>query len=219
MNAGINHEPPRKAVWFDFGGVLTPPVVVTVASFCERVGATQKMLLTAMAAVAGRYGTNDIMEPLDTPMVSEDEWARQMESEVRSRFGVSVDLSDFGGKWFAARAPNAELVQYLESLRRRGLFVGMLSNMVPSWDPHWRKMVPPEAFDEVVMSFKVGLRKPRREMYDLAAGLAGVAPGECILIDDLEQNCQGARGAGWHAVRYNDDNREAIEKTEELLRR
>ena len=166
-----------RAIWCDFGGVLTPPVAVTVAAFCARVGAPAPVLMTAMAAVASRFGTSDLMEPLDTPLISEVEWSALMEAEVRQRFGLSVDLSNFAERWFANREPNVELAVHLKELRVRGHFVGMLSNMVPSWDPYWRAMVPPEGlFDDVVMSFEVGSRKPQPAIYALAAKRAQLPP-------------------------------------------
>jgi putative hydrolase of the HAD superfamily len=206
-----------RAIWCDFGGVLTPPVAVTVAAFCARVGAPAPALMAAMAAVARRFGTDDLMEPLDTPLISEAEWSSLMEAEVRVRFGLSIDLSNFAEAWFAHREPNAELVAHLKALRARGVFVGMLSNMVPSWDAYWRVMVPPEdMFDDVVMSFQIGTRKPQRAIYELAAQRAGLPPESCVLIDDLEQNCVGAHAAGWHAIHYT-DNTGTIEQLERWL--
>jgi hypothetical protein len=35
------------------------------------------------------------MEPLDTPLVTEREWAVLMAAEVQQCFGVTVDLSNF----------------------------------------------------------------------------------------------------------------------------
>jgi putative hydrolase of the HAD superfamily len=206
----------RKAIWCDFGGVLTPPVPVTVAAFCKRVGVAPDLLIAAMTAVARRYGTDDLMEPLDTPLVTEEEWGKLMEAEVYERFGVLADLSDFSGKWFADREPNAELVQYLVSLRARGHFVGLLSNMVPAWDIHWRRMVPPETFDGIVLSFEVGVRKPQEAIYCLAAAQAGAVHNECILIDDLEKNAIGARAAGWSAIQFQ-NNAGAIEQLETFV--
>ena len=217
-NQGSAEQPRRKGIWCDFGGVLTPPVAVTVAAFCARVGTTPQVLITAMTAVARRHGTDDLMEPLDTPLVTEHEWADQMEAEILERFAVSVRLSNFSEMWFGDRAPNTELVEYLRADRGRGFFVGMLSNMPPTWDALWRKMVPPEGlFDDIVMSFQVGTRKPQREIYDLSAARAGVVPGDCVLIDDLEKNCGGARDAGWHAILYK-NNSDTIAQLEEFTR-
>jgi putative hydrolase of the HAD superfamily len=206
----------RKAIWCDFGGVLTPPVPVTVAAFCRRVGVAPDLLITAMTAVARRYGTDDLMEPLDTPLVTEEEWGKLMEAEVCERFGISVDLSNFSDKWFANRQPNTELVQYLVSLRARGHFLGLLSNMVPTWDIHWRRMVQPETFDDIVLSFELGMRKPQQAIYHLAATRSGAIGDECILIDDLEKNTIGARAAGWSAIQFH-NNADTIRRLETFV--
>jgi putative hydrolase of the HAD superfamily len=116
---------------------------------------------------------------------------------------VHADLSDFAEKWFADRPPNEPWVRYLRTLRGRGCFVGMLSNMVPCFEPYWRAMVPPDGlFDDLVLSHEVGTRKPERTIFDLAAGRAGVPAGRCVLVDDLEPHCAAARAVGWHAVHF-----------------
>ena len=56
-------------------------------------------------AVTDRRAAKAIWFDLATPLISEELWARQMEAEVRERFNISVDLSDFGSKWFTERAP------------------------------------------------------------------------------------------------------------------
>ncbi|WP_037682693.1 HAD family hydrolase [Streptomyces cellulosae] len=191
-----------RAVWSDFGGVVTPPTAVTMRDFCARTGAVAEQLNEAMRAVGDSYGT-DPMAPLDTPLITQDEWTRQVEAVLLERFDARVDLSDFGAKWFAGRETNSAWTDWLRDIRSRGVFVGMLSNMVPAWDEHWRAMVPPEGlFDDLVMSFEVGLRKPQREIFELAAKRAGFAAEECVLVDDLEVNCEGARAAGWQAVHF-----------------
>lgn len=208
---------PRKAVWVDFGGVLTPPVEETLAYFCRRLGVEPPQLAAAMLTVARAHGTDDIMEPLDTPLVTEGEWAKQVERVLCDATGWSTSMSNFGAKWFSGRPPNAELVAYLRTLRARGCFLGLLSNMVPSFEPHWRVMVPPEGlFDDLVLSYRVGVRKPERAIYELAAGRAGLAPEDCVLVDDLEQNVEGARAAGWDAVHFTGTS-QAIADLDRLL--
>ena len=65
-------------------------------------------------------------------------------------------------------------------------------------------MTPEDLFDEVVLSFSAGARKPGREIYELAALRAGVPPGGCLLVDDTAKNCAGAVAAGWQAVHFTD---------------
>jgi putative hydrolase of the HAD superfamily len=190
-----------RVVWSDFGGVLTPPIEESLATFCANHRVGQQELLAAMVTVGARYDVKDPLEPLDTPLVSEDEWLRQVSAEL----GGALQLTSLADAWFDGRETNMAWVRELHAVRRRGVAVGMISNMVPTWDTHWRRMVDAEElFDHVVLSFEVGYRKPAREMFDVAARRAGVQPAECVLIDDLAKNCEGAQTAGWHAIHFTD---------------
>jgi putative hydrolase of the HAD superfamily len=53
-----------------------------------------------------------------------------------------------------------------------------------------------------ILSHELKLRKPQLEIYEAALKLSGTAPEETVFIDDLEENCAGARKAGLHAIRY-----------------
>jgi len=53
-----------------------------------------------------------------------------------------------------------------------------------------------------ILSHELALRKPQREIFEAALKLSGTAPDETVFIDDLEENCEGARKAGLHAIRY-----------------
>lgn len=197
---------PVLAVWTDFGGVLTPPNSVTLTAYCARIGVPLEILQQAVMKVTARYGTTDPMEPLDTPMVAEDVWTRQVEEVLAADFGLGVALGDFGAAWFDGRPANADWLAVLRAVKAAGLHVGMLSNMVPTWDRHWRAMLggAEELFDSVLMSFEVGSRKPQPQIFQAAAEAAGVEPAACLLVDDLPANCAGARAAGWQAIEFHD---------------
>jgi putative hydrolase of the HAD superfamily len=80
-----------------------------------------------------------------------------------------------------------------------------LTNNVREWRPRWSAMAPvDEIFELVVDSAFVGMRKPDREIYDLTVRRLGVPAAECLFVDDVEDNCAGARAAGLHAIRYVD---------------
>lgn len=199
------------AVWTDFGGVLTPPVAETMADFAARAGVRPEQLRGAMELVGRSFGT-DMMAPLDIPLLTEEQWARQVEQVLLEHFGVRAELSDFGARWFAGRPANQSWVDFLLALRRAGWFTGMLSNMVPSWERHWRRMVPADRlFDAVISSYQVGCRKPEAAIFRLAAARAGVTADQCVLVDDLAVNCEGAQAAGWHAVHFQDAAQAASE--------
>ncbi|WP_446039823.1 HAD-IA family hydrolase [Streptomyces sp. SID1121] len=192
-----------RAVWTDFRGVLTPPLPWAVASFCEPMGLEPAALHAAMRTVGRRYGTGS-MAPLDTPLVDEDEWGRQVEAALLDEFGIRADMSGFAARWFADRRVNQPWIEELERIRDAGVFVGLLSNMPPGWDPYWRQMVDPGLFDDLVMSFETGCRKPDREIFDLAVRRSGIPAAQSLLADDLAENCEGAVLAGWHGLHFTD---------------
>ena len=171
-----------------------------------------------MWAVARTYGTDDLMEPVETgSLEGEREWAAKVERELQDSHGIDADLSDFGERWLSGCRPNAEWIDYLRSLRGRGLYVGMISNLMPSFEPHWRAIAPPEElFDGLVLSCEAGVRKPQPEVFELAARESGTAPADCLLVDDVESHCEAARAAGWAAVHFT-EAADAIEQVERLL--
>lgn len=199
------------AVWTDFGGVLTPPVSVTLKDVSARLGIPDGALAAAMDTVGQWYG-GDRMAPLDTPLTTETVWAGQVQDVLASR-GVTADLSQFGEKWFSGRPANAAWLAALHRLRGAGYVVGLLSNMVPSWESLWRRMVPraDALFEHVVFSYACGYRKPDATIFALAAGRCGLAPSSCVLVDDLAVNCAGARAAGWQAVQFHDATQASAE--------
>lgn len=212
---------PVRAVWTDFGGVLTPPIDQDLETFCLRTDTPAEAMRAAMTAVAAPFGS-DLMAPLDTPLLSEDEWASRMNAELRLR-GIDTDLTGFGKRWFDGRETNEPWRAHLQELRAAGVYVGLLSNMPPAWDPLWRQMICPDGpetlFDGLALSFEIGARKPDRRIFEVAAELAGADPRECLLVDDIERNCAGARAAGWQAIHFTDAQAAAEQLAPRLLPR
>lgn len=66
--------------------------------------------------------------------------------------------------------------------------------------------------DHVVSSARVGVAKPDREIYEIAAGRAGVALDRCLFVDDRLENIEAAVGLGMTGVHYRQpgDLREAL---------
>jgi putative hydrolase of the HAD superfamily len=208
---------PIKAVWSDFAGVCTPPLSHTMAVFCRRVGVGQDVLMRAIGKVTASFGTHDFMLPVDTPLITEVEWLRMISDALPPELRESAPRTTIADIWFDGREANHAWIAELFRLRERGLFVGVLSNMMPSWDSYWRKMVPvDELFDDVILSFAVKLRKPQPEIYELATERAQCSPAECLFIDDSAENCEAATAAGWTAIHFTDTN-EAIGQVESVL--
>lgn len=111
---------------------------------------------------------------------------------------------------------NDALLSFSQSLRpeRR---VGLLSNIgAGTMEGYFSKPEQHRLFDAVVLSGEAGMVKPYPEIYCLTAERLGVQPGECVMIDDSEENCAGADAAGMQAILYR-SNRQVIDELNRLL--
>ena len=57
-------------------------------------------------------------------------------------------------------------------------------------------------FDGYVLSYELKLLKPDPAIYLAAARKAGCAAGECVFIDDMEENVRAAVAVGLAGVHY-----------------
>jgi putative hydrolase of the HAD superfamily len=89
----------------------------------------------------------------------------------------------------------------LDAVRRAkaaGVRTGLISN---SWGHGaYDRSTFPDLFDGVVISGEVGLHKPQPEIFELGAERVGLAPTDCVFVDDLRENCVGAEAVGMTAV-------------------
>jgi beta-phosphoglucomutase-like phosphatase (HAD superfamily) len=67
-------------------------------------------------------------------------------------------------------------------------------------DPKKRK----EAINDVVLSYRFGMAKPKQEIYELAAERLNVLTTECVFVDDSPSHCEGAKRSGMKTVWYED---------------
>lgn len=204
------------AIISDFGGVLTSPLIDSFRAFQDISGVSLEQLGTAMAAVGARNGANPLFE-LETGRMSEAEFLRELGAQLTESLGRPVALHGFGERYFAGLEPNDEMIDYMRSLRERGYRLAICTNNVREWEPLWRAMLPvDEIFDVVVDSAFVGARKPERRIFELTLERLDVSAESALLIDDIEINCDAARGLGMRAVWFRSAE-QAIADTEAAL--
>jgi HAD superfamily hydrolase (TIGR01509 family) len=74
----------------------------------------------------------------------------------------------------------------------------------------------PELFDGVVISGDEGTHKPQPEIFRLGAERIDLPPEECVFVDDLRENCEGAEAVGMTAVLHRGADT-TLPRLEELL--
>lgn len=198
LERGLNeYTAAPRAVTFDVGGTLIEP--------WPSVG-------HVYAEVAARHGIK----------VSPDELNRHFNALWRARKNFGYRLSDWSElvdatfnkppgeaffsdvyACFATAAPwrvFPDVVPYLESLRRQGLKLGIISNWDERLRPLLRALSLEHYFDVVVVSGEVGSHKPDPRIFKLAAGQLGLSPSAILHVgDSAAEDIEGARAAGFQA--------------------
>lgn len=102
----------------------------------------------------------------------------------------------------AVHVRNEPVVEYARELHKT-YKIAMLSNVGPDLiERLFTEREQEELFDTIVLSSKEGLVKPHPGIFQLTADRLGVAPGECIMIDDLSRNVVGADAAGMRGIQF-----------------
>ena len=96
--------------------------------------------------------------------------------------------------------PDPLMLDVLERVRRAGFPTAIVSNSfgMGAYDGYDLD----RRVDHVILSGDVGVRKPSRRIYLMAAERCRVAPADCVFVDDLEHNIVGAERAGMVGVHH-----------------
>jgi putative hydrolase of the HAD superfamily len=104
--------------------------------------------------------------------------------------------------WNQKNARNESVIAIVEELHKHHK-TALLSNINRGFiDGIFTKDEQFRLFDTVVLSSEAGMAKPSREIYELTAEQLGLAPEECVMIDDIEDNILGAKAAGMQGIVY-----------------
>ena len=97
---------------------------------------------------------------------------------------------------------NEQLFAYMRTELQHRYKIGFLSNASDDWLDELFTKEQQALFDDVVLSYREKLAKPDERIYTLAAERLGLMPEECVMVDDIERYCTGAREAGMKTVQY-----------------
>ena len=192
----------------DYGGVLTTNVWDSFRAFCEAEGIDREEVKRAFR---DRPEAMALLRRLEAGELTEEEFAPLFGPIIGVRPERTQGLV---GRLFAGMQPEESMIEALRRARTAGLKTGLISN---SWGRgRYDRDSFSELFDGVVISGEVGLYKPQPEIFRLGAERVGLAPAECVFVDDLRENCEGAEAVGMTAVLHRGADA-SLERLEELL--
>ena len=205
-----------QAVISDFGGVLTTPLIQSFMAFQDQTGITTETLGKAMQAATEANGDNPLFE-MERGEITEVAFLEKLTDSLEPLLGHRPEMHRFKEIYFEALEPNPEMIELMRELKASGYRMAMLTNNVQEWEPLWRTMLPvDEIFELVIDSGWVGYRKPEPQIYEITAERLGLPASACLLVDDLEINCEAARKLGFSAVQYREPE-QAIAEVRAIL--
>jgi len=207
---------PYSAITFDAAGTLirvAEPVGETYARIAAEVGTT----LSPAALDAAFREVFPAMPPMAFPDVDEPDlrdaergWWRDLVARVVRHAGDVDAFDDYFDALFAYYADGAAWRTYpeshgvLESVRRRGLRIAVVSNFDSRLPPILRKLGLAPLVDTIIYSTGCGAAKPSPRIFHYTLEQLGVTPKSTLHVgDSLSADFDGAGAAGLKAVHLN----------------
>jgi putative hydrolase of the HAD superfamily len=190
----------------DFGGVLTTNVFDSFKAFCRAEGLPDDTVKNMFRERGEGLG---LLRQLEKGELTADEFSERFAPLL----GVSSD--NLVERLFGGIGPDEPMLEAVRRARATGIKTGLISN---SWGDGlaYDPALLDELFDAVVISGEVGLHKPQPEIFHLGAERIGVAPEDCVFVDDLRENCEGAEAVGMKAILHR-GSAGTLPQLEELL--
>ncbi len=204
-----------SALVVDWGGVLTVPLSQAFGGWAAREGVGMDVYrdtLREWGAVepAPERGTDEVaggslgadvasgpVAALERGELDRTEFERDLAAELTRR-GVTVRADGLLDRMLSGlEAPEPRMHALVRAARQAGLRTALLSN---SWGNTYDRTGWDDMFEVVVISGEVGMRKPEARIFTHTVERLGLAPQQCVMVDDLPSNVAGAEAVGMHAV-------------------
>ncbi|WP_433274126.1 HAD family hydrolase [Actinosynnema sp. CS-041913] len=190
------------AVVLDWGGVLTVSVPEFIEDWLRRENIDRERYGATMRGWMGREAVPDNpVSRLETGELSVAAFERLLAAELVTPDGREIAARGLLRRMFGSAHPDPAMVELVRDLREQGLRTVLLSN---SWGEGYPEDLLLELFDTVVISGRIGLRKPDPRIFEHTLDVVGLPAHRCVFVDDAPVNVDGARAVGLHAHRHTD---------------
>lgn len=190
-----------NTIIFDFGNVIAHFDYKMAAG---RIGQPLGLSGADLMAKAMSLDFHPLLMDLESGRI--DEWA--FLAELKQRLCLPQDVQQLAADWADIFSANQPVHTLAQTLRNNGykLVLGSNTNAI-----HARQFQHQFAdllgqFHALIMSHQVGAMKPAALFYERCHQAAGEPAANCIFIDDMPENVEGAKAVGLHALHYRDIN-------------
>lgn len=107
-------------------------------------------------------------------------------------------------RWERPILPIPGMAEFVRDCRRAGYGIYLLSNASKRLHSYWKSIPGHEYFDGEFVSADYRLVKPQQAIYRKFCQVFRLEPKECLFIDDVPLNIEGAITAGWQGIVFHD---------------
>ena len=144
---------------------------------------------------------NGIINAYETGQTS----SLQFFSQLRERYGLIIDFEEFKTIWNPIFWENSQVIEIIEYLKSKNYPLFLLSDTNELHFTHIIEHYPiVHVFDEWILSFEVGVKKPEKRIYDVIFEKMDVERDEVFYIDDIERYVEAAKGYGINGLVFRD---------------
>jgi putative hydrolase of the HAD superfamily len=186
---------PFDAVLCDFDGVVHLWDPDGMTSLDRAWGLTEGTL--AAAAFDG-----ELLQAVVTGHLSDEQWRCQVAALLAPACGSPERARDLVKAWSALTGwVDNDVMDLLAALRDK-VPVVLISNATTQLETYLAAIGLAGAFDAVINTARIGVAKPDRRVFEIAAQLAGADPKRCLFVDDNYGHVAAAQAAGMSGLHY-----------------
>ena len=185
-----------KNILFDMGNVL---IHFDRKAFLDRLDVSEedKQLLMREVCLSVEWVQMDrgtLREETAEPLM-----CQRLPAHLHSAVHSLVSL------WDNPMLPIAGMAELVEELKGNGYGIYLLSNASVRQHEYWPKIPGWQFFDGKIISADEKVMKPHPDYYLRALDRFKLIPGECVFIDDVSANIEGAMYCGIPGIVFHGD--------------
>ena len=136
----------------------------------------------------------------DRGVVTSEEILEQKKDVIPAE--IYPEVAEMTTDFFPYMPPFEEMYDFVKELKENGYGIYLLSNVGKEFHRVKKDIPVLELFDGFVASSDYKVVKPEPEIYNVLFEKFSLIPEECIFIDDVQKNIDGAVKSGMHGHCY-----------------
>jgi len=140
----------------------------------------------------------DMIRSFDTGKIEPEDFYREVIHALEAKIGQDTFFHIYSDVFF----PNPPVLDLLRRLKTNNKLILLSNTDVERFGFIKKKFPEIFLFDDYILSYEVGYVKPHPEIYIEALKKARARAEECVFLDDLPENIEGAQRLGMNSILY-----------------